>query len=94
MVSGDFSSSCNNSLLNRLNSHATKSTNNNLLWKIDTIKEEEEYEDKKFKVLIANDEPMQLEMLAFKFEKTCQVDRAQNGFEAFERVMVKFNEEP
>ena len=39
---------------------------------------------------------MQLEMLAFKFQttKTCEVDKAQNGFEAFENVMSKFNSNP
>ena len=38
-----------------------------------------------FKVLIANDEMMQLEVLTYKFESTdkCSVDKALNGFEAF-----------
>ena len=33
-------------------------------------------------------------MLAYKFENTkkCEVDKALNGFEAFQRVMVKFND--
>ena len=35
-------------------------------------------------------------MLAFKFKNTniCQIDKAQNGFEAFEKVVLKFNEVP
>ena len=36
---------------------------------------------------------MQLEILEFKFENTkkCVVDIAENGFEAFENVIKKFN---
>ena len=39
---------------------------------------------------------MQLEMLAYKFQSTtkCKVDKAQNGFDAFEQVISKFNAEP
>ena len=39
---------------------------------------------------------MQLEMLQYKFQATqkCKVDRAMNGFEAFDLVNSKFNAEP
>ena len=39
---------------------------------------------------------MQLDMLVYKFESThkCKVDKAQNGFEALESVLAKFNSEP
>ena len=39
---------------------------------------------------------MQLEVLTYKFENTnkCEVDKALNGYEAFQNVMVKFNENP
>ena len=55
----------------------------------------EAFEEKQFKVLIANDEMIQLEVLAFKFEKSkkCCVEKAVNGFEAYEMVMKKFNAE-
>ena len=48
------------------------------------------------KVLIANDEVLSLEIMALLFESTskCQVDQAQNGFEAFEYINKKFNNQP
>ena len=53
-------------------------------------------EKKLFKVLVANDELMQLEMIGFLFKQTkkCKVDQALNGSQAFEYVIEKFNAEP
>ena len=47
-------------------------------------------------MLIANDEPMYLEMLSYKFQNTnkCTVDKAINGEEALELVKSNYNAEP
>ena len=47
-------------------------------------------------MLVVNDEPICLEMISFKFDQTkkCKIDQAQNGFEAFDYVIKKFNAEP
>ena len=39
---------------------------------------------------------MQLAIMTHMFENTqkCEVDQAQNGFEAFENVAAKFNSDP
>ena len=60
---------------------------------IDAIIEEIEPNEQPFRVLVANDEIMQLEVISLKLEHTekCVVDRAVNGFEAFEMVNNKFN---
>ena len=57
---------------------------------------EEPVEFKKYKVLVVNDESMQLWAISYKFESTgkCDVEQAVNGFEAFEMVMKKFNAQP
>ena len=51
---------------------------------------------REFQVLIANDEKIQLDIMSFQFENSlkCDVDKAQNGFEAYEFVNKKFNSDP
>ena len=57
---------------------------------------EETEEEQNFDVLVVNDEIMQLEVISYKFEITgqCNVEKAVNGFEAFDMVMKKFNAQP
>ena len=49
---------------------------------------------KKFKCLVANDEPTQLLIIAFIFRQCgFEVITAQNGYEAYHKVLVSIKEE-